>query len=1428
MERVKPIIRPDSPSSEEDYEFHQNYSEEYVKEEMKIYANCFMPNADDDTPESGLTIDDIVDELATDDIRSEVYRLAKIPEVYRKYNFDVPVSKRPLTINAYKNKIINVIKTNAVVIIDGPTGCGKTTQVPQYILDDCRLSDKECNIVVTQPRKIATINVAKRVCSERGWTLGTVCGYQIGLQKELGPDVILSYMTTGVLLQKLIGSKSLNQYSHIIIDEVHERNQDLDFLLLVVRKLLFTKSFHTKVILMSATIDAEEFAYYFRSQYRGSDIPAPIIHIRERSTYSLTTYYLDHLPEVHSPPIFDECKPELSPDILEIFMFLMTALDKLDEQKKLETKEEEFGSVLVFLPGIREIEDVEKLLEDTQNKANLDRNTLDLKWDIIPLHSSLPNDDQARVFAPMKPPLRKIILSTNIAESSITVPDVTYVVDFCLTKTMVVDKITKFSSLHLEWASHVNCDQRAGRAGRVKSGRVYRLVPKEFYDTHLQEKSVPEMLRAPLETTVLQTKMLELSEEPKAVLALALSPPNLSNIENTVWHLKEIGALLKTCRGRKNISDGDITFLGIVMASLPLDVCLSKMIVLGHMFSVLHDAIIIAAGCSIPNIFATPFHERFQAYDKKLLWSDGSCSDLMAMLNLYKVWQAYKRDGAFRRTNEEYSWCKKNFLSLKSLREWHLLVAEIQARLKKLRIEETGGPSRVNLSLHERVTVLKVVICGAFYPNYFIKSGDSGQFDEREAVKTVGGRDPYKTVYLSGIEPGQPGALYSKEIKKILGLEENSKVEFDGSSKIYVEFKNYKEPETVTVDGKQYVTTIPGKIAMPVYRAVKKRQLKIPMNLKVLPTHIANQYLASLQKEQRKVISSCSQNELKEQEVKKDINCFTKQEFDPLPSSDTEYITVCISYRINASHFFCQNIRDNSQQILTNINRILNKRPLKSVNGEKINLVDYYAALFTGDNQYYRIKIYHRTSKSQAHICFIDYGNTANINIEKLYELPNDPIMKTAPIAFECVLIEVQPAWDINRRGIWSEHVNELFDEKTHNAILHGKVYSVCDDVVHLELFRSSVDGGKEESINQWLIDNNYARQVEESFLSKQNHELRKKVLQSENPYKEALISKKEMLKKREVIEIEPDMKGVEQHLKEISLSGPYSPLEMKIESTVTRGNSKLITIDAGSVNSVLLDSDPTDSHTRLIVASYVKQSPSGNNLSLRQTTIMPNIPGFPFLMAMLFCPQMEPKLNEDSSVVTSLLCGLGMHENSGKSCFAPHDMVLVLDTEITEEVVNLVNEIRYSMNTVLDIMKDKYELDDYMDHIEQFQRSIKTKIFQLLKNKMKRITPHFNQNHYTWKGHPLHLEILNPPATEELLWPLHWFVKVRKVDQRAQTIYANVKRMDMIAKKVIPFEDIKCELCDEDFNCLMRLRMHLISPPHKIKHAEVKSHNVV
>lgn len=158
---------------------------------------------------------------------------------------------------------------------------------------------------------------------------------------------------------------------------------------------------------------------------------------------------------------------------------------------------------------------------------------------------------------------------------------------------MTVDPISNYCSLKLEWASHVNCEQRAGRVGRVGDGRIYRLVPKVFYEKSMAKRGLPEILRAPLENVVLHAKMLELNDTPKQILALALDPPNLKSIDSTVWRLKEAGGLLMTCRGIKSASDGDLTFLGTVMGKLPLDIHLSKLIVLGHMFSCLDEAIIM-------------------------------------------------------------------------------------------------------------------------------------------------------------------------------------------------------------------------------------------------------------------------------------------------------------------------------------------------------------------------------------------------------------------------------------------------------------------------------------------------------------------------------------------------------------------------------------------------------------------------------------------------------------------------------------------------------------------------------------------------------------------------------------------------------------------------------------------------------------------
>lgn len=266
----------------------------------------------------------------------------------------------------------------------------------------------------------------------------------------------------------------------------------------------------------------------------------------------------------------------------------------------------------------------------------------------------------------------------------------------------------------------------------------------------MPETIPPEILRAPLDQLVLSAKMLALNEPPEAILSLALNPPDLKNIESTIWLLKECGALTLKCRGRVTRSDGDLTFLGRVMAHLPLDVHLSKFIVLGQIFSCLKDAIIMgeftmmvcrcsivlviilmvfpfklyydlsfiipfnkismfsASGCSLNKIFSTPFQERLKAYSNKLMWSDGSCSDLIALLNLYKVWEQNKRRNAFATGSGERGWIEQNYLSARALCEWQCLVKEITDRLMRLGIRETSGQGRVRLTSLESPLVLKV------------------------------------------------------------------------------------------------------------------------------------------------------------------------------------------------------------------------------------------------------------------------------------------------------------------------------------------------------------------------------------------------------------------------------------------------------------------------------------------------------------------------------------------------------------------------------------------------------------------------------------------------------------------------------------------------------------------------------------------------
>ena len=524
----------------------------------------------------------------------------------------------------------------------------------------------------------------------------------------------------------LIAKKELNEWTHVILDEVHEREEDMDLVMLICKKLLLTNSRGTKLVLMSATMDHHIFTKYF-------SVSHPELRIFEKPPFLSVGNKQDHEKKV-SEHYWDKCKmylrerypntpnpdfqldnPELSIASVRMCKVLLEQLDRLEtKDKKMRP-----GAVLVFLPGIHEIKQVRDFLLDKDDEVG----RKGPEWKCIPLHSSIPWEECNEVFDPLPPNQRKVILSTNIAESSLTIPDIGYVIDFCLTKNMTSDPETNYPRLMLDWASQAQLKQRRGRAGRVGNGRVYRLVPEGF-SRKLVEYHSPEIQRVPLTGVVLDVKLLEMGS-PKELLALALSPPDLVSLRRTIVALKEMGALLTTVEGEQSKEDGDLTVLGEIIAKLPLDVRLGKLTVLGHIFGVLEETVIIAAGLSGKPIFATPFDKRVEAYKGKLYWADGSFSDCVAILRAFQTWERKKRRGDFSSRdgvkNRESAWARQYFLNKNQLEEMGLLVEEIKKGLWRQGIEPLQIQNPIEWSHDWKFTVLRLVMFGAFYPNYFRK-----------------------------------------------------------------------------------------------------------------------------------------------------------------------------------------------------------------------------------------------------------------------------------------------------------------------------------------------------------------------------------------------------------------------------------------------------------------------------------------------------------------------------------------------------------------------------------------------------------------------------------------------------------------------------------------------------------------------------------
>ena len=642
-----------------------------------------------------------------------------------------------------REELLRQIEENQVLVISGETGCGKTTQVPQFILEDAIGKNKgfHCNIICTQPRRISAISVSDRVASERGERLGQSVGYQIRLDTKRSKDTKLLFCTTGVLLRKLVREPELEGVSHIIVDEIHERGMNEDFLLIILRDLLPRRP-DLRVILMSATLNAESFSQYFGGanmmHIPGFTFPVEqtfLEDILESSRYRVQGkqagggggyrgrgggYKQRKMEEDDRKAIFTPERHEgYSALTQESLQAWAEGSDKLDLDLIEHVIEhicvtEGEGAMLVFLTGW---DDISKLHDQLQRNRILSNKN---QYRIIPLHGSMPTANQQKIFANPPPGVRKIVLSTNIAETSITIDDIVFVVDCGKAKEKTYDAVNKLCCLLPTWVSRASVRQRKGRAGRVRAGKCFHVYTRELHDNQMAQYQLPEILRTPLEELCLQIKSLQLGNI-EMFLGKALEPPDLLSIHNAVELLEMIGALTEA---------EELTALGEHLAALPVDPKIGKMILMGAIFGCLDPVLTIAAGLSYRDPFVMPLDKKEIADEVKREFAAGTSSDHVAILNAYSDWQRARSQGGGR--GRDFCW--HNFLSentLEMIQDMRYQFLDVLEEAGFLSVDAgtgpTGGQQPFRRSKHQalrslsqhahELDLLKAILCAGTFPN---------------------------------------------------------------------------------------------------------------------------------------------------------------------------------------------------------------------------------------------------------------------------------------------------------------------------------------------------------------------------------------------------------------------------------------------------------------------------------------------------------------------------------------------------------------------------------------------------------------------------------------------------------------------------------------------------------------------------------------
>ncbi|KAL9102070.1 MAG: hypothetical protein Q9163_002750 [Psora crenata] len=678
--------------------------------------------------------------------------------------------KAELPMNQYRSRVLELVNNNMYSIIVGATGSGKTTQVPQILLENAisQGNGAACNIICTQPRRIAATSVARRVAAERAERLQESVGYHVRFDaKPPKPGGSINYCTTGILLQQLqhYPDEIMDNTSHLVIDEVHERDILIDFLLILVRRNILRRKALGKsipnVVLMSATMDTELFAGYFKVDVDGQQsVDCPSLSVPGR-TFPVRERYIDEILQdmtaaktpmraIHHDPntkrfleAEDSFRKEnrdlalrTSPDSLDNDLEDRSVIDWRRERKISSNgemvvsnekedalvpfglivstvahiaKATDEGAILVFLPGLEEIVRVEGDLKS----ASLDIDLTDSsRFKVYMLHSSITATQQT-IFEPVPEGCRKIILSTNIAETSVTIPDVQHVIDAGKLREKQYDQTRRITTLACTWISKSNSKQRAGRAGRVQHGNYYALFSKERYDS-LRAIGLPELLRTDLQEICLDIKAQAFDTPIREFLAEAIEPPSQKFVDTSVINLQALDALTE---------DERITPLGRLLAALPVHPSLGKMIVLGIIFRCLDPMLILGAASAERPLFLNPLDARAAAAQSKLSFVEGSGSDHIALLNAVRElrhWRDTHGEAAMR------DFAHQHFLHVNGFRTIDSTVKQIEEILVQSgiipytpghnRVDSQYGNPSLNANSHKS-PLIKALLLAGLHPN---------------------------------------------------------------------------------------------------------------------------------------------------------------------------------------------------------------------------------------------------------------------------------------------------------------------------------------------------------------------------------------------------------------------------------------------------------------------------------------------------------------------------------------------------------------------------------------------------------------------------------------------------------------------------------------------------------------------------------------